>query len=96
MWPLMRTWRARWALGLALAFALVILATPAMHPASDCLSDSPEHCAACRANPPATSLEPDLVLGGPDRVEAERVELAPEVCPEALLPAEAPGRAPPA
>jgi hypothetical protein len=91
-----RTRRARWALGLAIAFALVILVTPALHQTSDCFSDSPEHCNACLANPPATSLEPQAALSGPDLATAERVELVPEARAEAVLPAEAPGRSPPA
>jgi hypothetical protein len=90
------TRRARWALGLAIAFALVVLVTPALHEAHDCFSDSPAHCAACLANPPATSLEPQAALSGPDRATAERVELVPEARAEAVLPAEAPGRSPPA
>jgi hypothetical protein len=91
-----RTRRARSALGLAIAFALVILVTPALHETRDCFSDSPEHCAACLANPPATPLEPQTVLSGPDRATAERVELVPEARAEAVPPAAAPGRSPPA
>jgi hypothetical protein len=91
-----RMGRARWALGIALAYALVILVTPALHDARNGLGDSPEHCAACLANPPATSLEPDAALSGPDRTPAERVEPTVEATADALLPADAPGRAPPA
>jgi hypothetical protein len=91
------TWtgRARWALGFALAYALVILVAPAFHDASDCLGGSREHCAACLASPPATQLEPEAVLGGPDLVPAERAEPAVEASAGTLLPAATPGRAPP-
>jgi hypothetical protein len=96
MSPSKRTGRARWALGLTLAYALVILATPALHDARDCLGGSPGHCAACLANPPATQLEPEADLSGPDRTPAERVEPTVEASAGALLPADAPGRSPPA
>jgi hypothetical protein len=88
--------RARWALGLALAYALVILVTPALHDPGDCLGDSPGHCAACLANPPATQFEAEPDLSGPDRTPAERVEPTVEARVGALLPADAPGRSPPA
>jgi hypothetical protein len=96
MSALRRTGRARWALGLALGYALVILVTPALHDARDCFGNSPEHCAACLANPPATQLEPDLALLAPDLALAERVEPAVELAAGVLLPADAPGRSPPA
>ena len=92
----MRTGRARRALGVALAYALVMLVAPALHDARDAFGDSPEHCAACLANPPATSLEPDAALSGPDRTPVERVEPTVEATAGALLPVEAPGRSPPA
>jgi hypothetical protein len=88
------TGRAPWALGIALAYSLVILVTPALH-ARDGLSDSPEHCAACLANPPATPLEPDAALSGPDRAPTDRVEPTVEATVGALLPVDAPGRSPP-
>jgi hypothetical protein len=91
-----RIGRARWALGIALAYALVVVVTPALHDARDRFGDSPEHCAACLANPPATSLEPDADLSGPDRTPAERVEPTVEATAGAVLPADPPGRSPPA
>ena len=91
-----RTGRARWALGVALAYALVILLAPAFHDARDARGSSPEHCAACLANPPATSLEPDAALTGPDRAPVERIEPTVETTAGAVLPADPPGRSPPA
>ncbi|MGE5126833.1 MAG: hypothetical protein ACM3PV_11115 [Betaproteobacteria bacterium] len=88
--------RARWALGLALAYALVVLVTPALHDGGDCFGDSPEHCAACLANPPAMQLAPQEALLAPDLSRAERIEPVVEACAGALLPADAPGRSPPA
>jgi hypothetical protein len=96
MSPSRRTGRARWALGLTLAYALVILVTPALHDASDCLGGSPGHCAACLANPPATQLEPEPALSGPDLRPVERVEPTVEARAGTLLPVDAPGRSPPA
>lgn len=92
----MRTRRARWALGAALAYACVILLAPAFHDAGDARGGSPEHCAACLANPPAASLEPDAALSGPDRSPVDRVEPTVEMTPPVALPANLPGRSPPA
>jgi len=89
-----RTGRARCALVVALAYALVVLLAPAFHDARDAFGASPEHCAACLANPPATSLEPDAALGGPDRTPVERVEPTAEATAGAVLPADP--RSPPA
>jgi hypothetical protein len=91
-----RTGRGRWVLGVALAYALVILLAPALHDARDALGRSPEHCAACLANPPATPLEPETALSGPDRTPVEQVEPAVEATAAAVLPADPPGRSPPA
>lgn len=91
-----RTGGARWALGLALAYSLVILVSPALHDARDCFGSSPEHCTACLANPPAMQLAPQLALVAPELPRVERVEPTVEVCAGALLPADAPGRSPPA
>ncbi len=78
------------------AYALVLLAMPALHDPSDCLGESPGHCAACLANPPATQLEPEPALGVPDRTPVERVVPAVEMTTGAVLPADSPGRSPPA
>jgi hypothetical protein len=94
--PSRRTGRALRALGLTLAYVLVTLVTPALHDASDCLGDSPGHCAACLANPPATQLEPQAALSGPDLRPVERVAPTVEADAGTLLPVDAPGRSPPA
>jgi len=90
-----RTGRGRRALGVALAYALVILLAPAFHDARDTLGNSPVHCAACLANPPATPLEPAAALSGPDRTPVEHVEPTVEATAGAVLPADPPGRSPP-
>ncbi len=92
----MRTGRARRAMGVVLAYALVVLLAPAFHDARDALGRSPEHCAACLANPPATSLEHDAALTSPDRAPVERIEPTVEANAGAVLPADPPGRSPPA
>jgi hypothetical protein len=91
-----RSGRGRRALGLTLAYALVILVTPALHDSSDCVGGSPGHCAACLANPPATQIDLQATLSGPDRRPVERVEPTVEARAGALLPADSPGRSPPA
>jgi hypothetical protein len=96
----MRQWRsgrgARWALGLALAYAVVTLLAPAFHDAADCLGNSSQPCAACLANPPATQLAPQPALLVPELLRAAPVEPMVVTWLGALLPADTPGRAPPA
>ncbi len=91
-----RTGGARWALGLVLAYSLVVLVTPALHDARDCFGSSPEHCAACLANPPATQLAPQPALPVPELPCVERLEPVAEASTGTLLPADTLGRAPPA
>ena len=90
-----RSSRIRGALGVVLAYAVVLLVSPALHDARDCFHDTPEHCVACLANPVASPAEEVAALTGPELPLADRVEDSAEESAGAILIVETPGRAPP-
>lgn len=83
-------------MGVAAAYAIVLLVSPALHDTRDCFRYDPGHCVACLANPAASQVQPVTALTGPDLPPAERVEVSAEESAGAVLAVEAPGRAPPA